>query len=123
MAEDGVSSNSRYVKLTKDQDAPMEEIRPGELNQPVRVPQVSLITSFSVWILSLLSDWVCLVVSWRFASALSAASRFRRAIPLRRMSLGLPGSLDVRMIWIAVSVAYWFVVVEFRLFLSQIMKV
>lgn len=123
MAEDGVSSNSRYVKLTKDQDAPMEEIRPGELNQPVRVPQVSLITSFSVWILSLLSDWVCLVVSWRFASALSAASRFRRAIPLRRMSLGLPGSLDVRMIWIVVSVAYWFVVVEFRLFLSQIMKV
>lgn len=123
MAEDGVSSNSRYVKLTKDQDAPMEEIRPGELNQPVRVPQVSLITSFSVWILSLLSDWVCLVVSWRFASALSAGSRFRRAIPLRRMSLGLPGSLDVRMIWIVVSVAYWFVVVEFRLFLSQIMKV
>ena len=33
---------SRYVKLTKDQDSPMEEIRPGELNQPVRVPQVLL---------------------------------------------------------------------------------
>ncbi|URD89707.1 hypothetical protein MUK42_27777 [Musa troglodytarum] len=27
---------SRYVKLTKDQDAPLEEIRPGELNQPVQ---------------------------------------------------------------------------------------
>lgn len=31
---------SRYVKLTKEQDAPAEEIRPGELNQPVDVPQV-----------------------------------------------------------------------------------
>uniref|UniRef100_A0A453RQS0 Uncharacterized protein n=1 Tax=Aegilops tauschii subsp. strangulata TaxID=200361 RepID=A0A453RQS0_AEGTS len=30
---------SRYVKLTKDQDAPGEDIRPGELNQPVHVPQ------------------------------------------------------------------------------------
>ena len=30
---------SHYVKLTKDQ-APMEEIRPGELNQPIDVPQV-----------------------------------------------------------------------------------
>ncbi|URD89708.1 hypothetical protein MUK42_27777 [Musa troglodytarum] len=28
---------SRYVKLTKDQDAPLEEIRPGELNQPLGV--------------------------------------------------------------------------------------
>ncbi|THU44969.1 hypothetical protein C4D60_Mb02t12960 [Musa balbisiana] len=33
---------SRYVKLTKDQDAPIEEIRPGELNQPVRVPQLGV---------------------------------------------------------------------------------
>lgn len=31
---------SRYVKLSKEQDAPAEEIRPGELNQPVDVPQV-----------------------------------------------------------------------------------
>lgn len=30
---------SRYVKLTKDQ-APLEEIKPGELNQPIDVPQV-----------------------------------------------------------------------------------
>lgn len=30
---------SRYVKLTKDQ-APLEEIKPGELNQPIEVPQV-----------------------------------------------------------------------------------
>ncbi|KAL6589570.1 hypothetical protein ACP70R_050303 [Stipagrostis hirtigluma subsp. patula] len=30
----------RYVKLTRDQDAPAEEIRPGELNQPVHVPQL-----------------------------------------------------------------------------------
>lgn len=39
MASDGMS---RYVKLTKDQDTPMEEIRPGELNQPVRVPQLEV---------------------------------------------------------------------------------
>jgi hypothetical protein len=31
---------SRYVKLNKDQHAPAEDIRPGELNQPVHVPQV-----------------------------------------------------------------------------------
>lgn len=37
MAEGGTSS---YVKLTKEQDAPLEEIQPGELNQPVRVPQL-----------------------------------------------------------------------------------
>ncbi|MQM21432.1 hypothetical protein Taro_054473 [Colocasia esculenta] len=40
MADDTVSS--RYVKLTKDHDAPVEEIRPGELNQPVQVPQLSV---------------------------------------------------------------------------------
>ncbi|ONK76166.1 uncharacterized protein A4U43_C03F24630 [Asparagus officinalis] len=33
---------SRYVKLMKDQDSSMEEIRPGELNQPVRVPQLEV---------------------------------------------------------------------------------
>ncbi|KAG6504081.1 hypothetical protein ZIOFF_036409 [Zingiber officinale] len=41
MSDDPVPS--RYVKLNKDQDAPLEEIRPGELNQPVRVPQVVLV--------------------------------------------------------------------------------
>ncbi|XP_012700206.1 cell number regulator 6-like [Setaria italica] len=43
MAEDATSSHpSRYVKLTKDQDAPTEDIRPapGELNQAVHVPQL-----------------------------------------------------------------------------------
>lgn len=30
---------SRYVKLNKDQ-APLEDIKPGELNQPIEVPQV-----------------------------------------------------------------------------------
>ncbi|KAL6005048.1 phosphatidylserine decarboxylase 1 [Asimina triloba] len=39
MAEDG--PKSRYVKLTKEQDAPVDEIQPGELNQPIQVPQVS----------------------------------------------------------------------------------
>lgn len=33
------SAHSRYVKLTKEQ-APLEEITPGELNQPIQVPQV-----------------------------------------------------------------------------------
>jgi len=34
------TSASRYVKLGKEQDAPVEDIRPGELNQPVHVPQL-----------------------------------------------------------------------------------
>ncbi|MQM01120.1 hypothetical protein Taro_033869, partial [Colocasia esculenta] len=38
MAEERVPT--QYVKLKKHQDAPEEEIRPGELNQPVHVPQV-----------------------------------------------------------------------------------
>nr|CAD1818810.1 unnamed protein product [Ananas comosus var. bracteatus] len=40
MAEDAPAT--RYVKLSKVQDAPAEEIRPGELNQPVRVPQLEV---------------------------------------------------------------------------------
>ncbi|KAL5744296.1 hypothetical protein ACOSP7_027156 [Xanthoceras sorbifolium] len=39
MAEGG--GHSRYVKLTKDQ-APVEDIRPGELNQPIEVPQLNV---------------------------------------------------------------------------------
>ncbi|KAL7190809.1 hypothetical protein ACSBR2_022984 [Camellia fascicularis] len=39
MAEGGVQS--RYVKLTKDQ-GPLEDIKPGELNQPIDVPQIFL---------------------------------------------------------------------------------
>jgi hypothetical protein len=35
------TSASRYVKLNKEHEQPVEEIRPGELNQPVYVPQVS----------------------------------------------------------------------------------
>lgn len=38
MAE--ASANSRYVKLTKEQTA-VEDIKPGELNQPIEVPQVA----------------------------------------------------------------------------------
>jgi hypothetical protein len=33
---------ARYVKLTRDQEAPADDILPGELNQPVHVPQVLL---------------------------------------------------------------------------------
>jgi len=32
---------SRYVKLTKD-NVSLEDITPGELNQPIEVPQVSI---------------------------------------------------------------------------------
>ncbi|KAF5457693.1 hypothetical protein F2P56_021777 [Juglans regia] len=35
------SAHSRYVKLTKDQ-VPLEDIKPGELNQPIEVPQLSV---------------------------------------------------------------------------------
>ncbi|XP_062092181.1 cell number regulator 6-like [Humulus lupulus] len=35
------SGHSRYVKLTKDQ-VPIEDIKPGELNQPVEVPQLNV---------------------------------------------------------------------------------
>eukprot|EP00250_Pteridium_aquilinum_P006830 c16668_g1_i1 orf=167-433(-) len=38
MAEDG--NPSRYVKLGKDQEAPLEEIQPGELNQAIPVSQL-----------------------------------------------------------------------------------
>lgn len=44
MAED---HPSRYVKLTKDQ-APMEDIKPGELNQPIDVPQVQFVRLLSL---------------------------------------------------------------------------
>ena len=37
---------SRYVKLTKEQ-APVDEVNPGELNQPIQVPQVCVSLSFS----------------------------------------------------------------------------
>ncbi|CAN1180483.1 Cell number regulator 6 [Linum perenne] len=39
MADAG--ANSRYVKLTKEQ-APQEDIKPGELNQPIDVPQLTV---------------------------------------------------------------------------------
>uniref|UniRef100_A0A0E0K7I4 Cell number regulator 6 n=1 Tax=Oryza punctata TaxID=4537 RepID=A0A0E0K7I4_ORYPU len=51
MAEETTLSHpSRYVKLSRDQDAPAaaEDIRPGELNQPVHVPQArTLLDLFS----------------------------------------------------------------------------
>lgn len=50
--EDG-TAQSRYVKLTKDQ-APLEDIKPGELNQPIEVPQVLYSLSVKV-ILSMIS--------------------------------------------------------------------
>ncbi|KAM1439902.1 hypothetical protein ACFXTO_013712 [Malus domestica] len=35
------TAHSRYVKLTKDQ-APAEDIKPGELNRPIEVPQLNV---------------------------------------------------------------------------------
>lgn len=47
MAEASRSHPSRYVRLTKDQEAShsgsgVEDIRPGELNQPIAVPQLEV---------------------------------------------------------------------------------
>ncbi|KAL6642691.1 hypothetical protein ACP70R_020872 [Stipagrostis hirtigluma subsp. patula] len=43
MAAEEASHPSRYVKLGKEQDdAPAEDVRPGELNLPVRVPQLEV---------------------------------------------------------------------------------
>ncbi|KAH7668596.1 PLAC8 motif-containing protein [Dioscorea alata] len=33
---------SRYVQITKEQDEPLETIQPGELNQPIEVPQLEV---------------------------------------------------------------------------------
>lgn len=35
-----MDERSRYVKLTKDQKPVEQDIQPGELNQPIHVPQV-----------------------------------------------------------------------------------
>ena len=49
MADTG--NPSRYVKLTKDQ-APLDDIKPGELNQPIEVPQVLYMYRSNIWFLS-----------------------------------------------------------------------
>lgn len=49
------TSASRYVKLDKEHELPSEEIRPGELNQPVYVPQVG----FVAWDLVGFVAWDC----------------------------------------------------------------
>lgn len=71
MAED---HPSRYVKLTKDQ-APLEDIKPGELNQPIDVPQVStclsMISKFFIFFCSI-SRWqtrnACMMIDWDWPS-------------------------------------------------------
>ncbi|PNY11806.1 cell number regulator 6-like protein [Trifolium pratense] len=37
-----MDERSRYVKLTKDQTTLEEDIKPGELNQPIQVPQLDV---------------------------------------------------------------------------------
>lgn len=39
-----MEERNRYVKLTKEQK-PVEDIEPGELNQPIDVPQVWILIS------------------------------------------------------------------------------
>lgn len=70
----GDRTQSQYVKLKKDQ-VPLEDITPGELNQPIEVPQVWIHTrlffsnslrSFSVFLLF----WIlgcCLIVELAIA--------------------------------------------------------
>ncbi|KAI4363627.1 hypothetical protein MLD38_019820 [Melastoma candidum] len=36
------SRQSKYVKLVKDQESPVEDIKPGELNLPIDVPQLEV---------------------------------------------------------------------------------
>lgn len=67
MAEGGIQS--RYVKLTKDQ-GPLEDIRPGELNQPIEVPQVSIFS---------LSIYVVLYVYVKYNCGFSVIYRYMRA--------------------------------------------
>ncbi|KAL0382286.1 UNVERIFIED_CONTAM: Cell number regulator 6 [Sesamum calycinum] len=70
MAEE-VSHPSRYVKLTKDQ-APMEDIKPGELNQPIDVPQLHV------------------------RKCNECGQPYQKAIRLLQMNLGQQGFLIVR---------------------------
>ncbi|OWM80152.1 hypothetical protein CDL15_Pgr019316 [Punica granatum] len=55
------NAHSRYVRLTKEQ-APVEDITPGELNQPIEVPQ-SWLGNVNV---NVISSWICLG-AWEFA--------------------------------------------------------
>jgi hypothetical protein len=57
MAEGNVS---RYVKLTKEQTG-VEEIKPGELNQPIEVPHVSLSLSLCFFLIFLISNFITLL--------------------------------------------------------------
>lgn len=54
------NAQSRYVKLQKDQ-APLEDIAPGELNQPIQVPQVSLIF-YALYIYLYVFLYVCCIL-------------------------------------------------------------
>lgn len=57
---EGIAQSSRYVKLKKDQ-APVEDITPGELNQPIEVPQVRslwFLNCIALHILKILRSWI-----------------------------------------------------------------
>lgn len=61
------NAQSKYVKLTKDQDqSPLEDITPGELNQPIEVPQVWFWSSYVSSYLSFLSPIVQFLIVFRF---------------------------------------------------------
>ena len=84
----GDGNASRYVKLVRDQ-APAEDITPGELNQPIQVPQVlslSLCHQFFFFFFIILilritysclcvcmRKWVCVVFFVSYAIRVNAA--------------------------------------------------
>lgn len=53
MAEGNAAS--RYVKLRKEQ-APVEDITPGELNQPIDVPQVGFLIYIYIYLRTFLAN-------------------------------------------------------------------
>ena len=73
------SAHSRYVKLTKDQ-GPLEDIKPGELNQPIEVPQVfSLSLSLSVKLVVFYGNSIkpfCYLWNWNWTHLLMCVDCF-----------------------------------------------
>jgi hypothetical protein len=58
----------RYVPLTREQEAPVEDIEPGELNQPINVSQVLYI--FSLVHIAIYNN-VRFILKYRFSSFLN----------------------------------------------------
>jgi hypothetical protein len=63
----------RYVPLTREQEAPVEDIEPGELNQPINVSQVLYI--FSLVHIAIYNN-VRFILKYRFSSFLNGINNF-----------------------------------------------